>query len=147
MMTKAEVGTLLLLASGLDRFVQVGPVTTDAWMYALSGHDVTLEQAQQACVNHYTGPDGGRPFTVAHVVALVSLDNRTALVAIEADVRSAKARGLIAKTWPARERLPENVARRLYGLRAAEREAAAERSAIDQGPGTPVDVGTVGRSA
>lgn len=147
MITKPEVGALLLFASGLDRFVQVDRVTTDAWFRVLADLDVTHVQAEQACINHYTGPDASRPFTVAHVVALVTVDNRTARLAVEADVRSAKARGLVAKSWPPRELLPERVREALFNLRYFERVAAAERFALDQGPGTPVDVGAVGRIA
>lgn len=147
MMTKKEIGLLLLLASGLDRFVIVNNVTTDAWLRALDGVDVNLEQAKQACVNHYTGPDSGRQFTVAHVVALVTADNRSTTYAVEADVRSAKARGLVEKSWPPRDLLPERVRDALFTLRDLERVAAAERFALDQGPGAPADVGTVGRIA
>jgi hypothetical protein len=147
MITKPEVGALLLFASGLDRFVQVDRVTTDAWFRVLADLDVTHAQAEQACINHYTGPDAGRPFTVAHVVALVTVDNRTARLAVEADVRSAKARGLVEKSWPPRDLLPERVREALFNLRDLERVAAAERFALDQGPGKPADVGTVGRIA
>ena len=146
MMTKKEIGLLLLLASGLDRFVIVNGVTTDAWLRALEDVDVNLEQAKQACVNHYTGPDAGRQFTVAHVVALVTADNRSTAYAIEADVRSAKARDLIAKSWPARQLLPVEVRDALFTLREFERRQATDRLALDQGDGVPANVGTVGRS-
>lgn len=147
MMTKKEIGTLLLFASGLDRFVQVGPVNTDAWLRVLSGYDVSYTQAEQACINHYTGPDANRPFTVAHVVALVAADDRSAIASVEADVRSAKARGLVAASWPSRERLPELVRDALFTLRERERRTAAEMFDQDQIAGPPVDVGTVGRRA
>ena len=127
MISKAEIGKLLLLAHGLDRFVLVNEVVTDAWLRALSGHGVRYEQAEQACVNHYTGPDGGRPFTVAHVVAFVTVDNRTASAAIEADVRSAKAHGLIEKSWPARDLLPADIRDALFTLREFERRQATDR--------------------
>jgi hypothetical protein len=146
MMTKKDIGHLLLLASGLDRFVTVNAVTTDAWLRALQGVDVTPEQAEQACVDHYTGPDAGRQFTVAHVVALATADSRNTTAAIEADVRSAKARGLIERSWPARNRLPADVRDALFTLREYERRRAGERLALDEGGGTPADVGNVGRS-
>ncbi|MFC5930877.1 hypothetical protein [Cryobacterium melibiosiphilum] len=124
----------------------VNDVTTDAWLRALQDVDVNLEQAKQACVNHYTGPDAGRQFTVAHVVALVTVDNRSNLNAIEADVRSAKARGLIEKSWPSRNLLPPDIRDALFTLREFERRAATDRLALDEGDGVPADVGTVGRS-
>jgi hypothetical protein len=145
MITKPEIGTLLLFASGLDRFVQVDRVTTDAWFRVLANRDVTYAQAEQACIDHYTGPDAGRQFTVAHVVALVTVDNRSNLNAIEADVRSAKARGLIDKSWPSRNLLPPDIRDALFTLREFERRQASDRLALDQGDGVPVDVGTVGR--
>lgn len=133
MMDKEQVGFLLLFASGLDRFVDVNDVTTDAWLRVLSDYDVTYEQAEKACIDHYTGPDGSRPFTVAHVVAQITANDRTATAAIAADVRSAKARGLIAKSWPERDRLPDGPRAELFRLRELERGAAAERWAIEQG--------------
>ena len=145
MMTKKEIGHLLLLASGLDRFVTVNDVTTDAWLRAMQGVDVNLEQAKQACVNHYTGPEAGRQFTVAHVVALVAADNRSTAYAIEADVRSAKARGLIDKSWPSRNLLPPDIRDALFTLREFERRAATDRLALDEMPDAPADIGPVGR--
>ena len=142
-MNKAEVGVLLLLASGLDRFVQVDQVTTDAWYKVLSAHNVTYAQAEQACIDHYTGPDGGRPFTVAHVIAAVAVSDRTAQNAIEADVRSAKARGLIEKSWPERDMLPDDVRDALFTLRDMERRTAAERFEFDQLPEKPIETGEV----
>jgi len=144
-MNKAEVGVLLLLASGLDRFVQVDQVTTDAWYKVLSSHTVTYAQAEQACIDHYTGPDGSRPFTVAHVIAAVAASDRTAQNAIEADVRSAKARGLIEKSWPERVLLPESIRNALFTLRDAERRAAETRFEFDQLPENPIDTGDIGR--
>ena len=132
MMTKEEIAVLLLLASGLDRFVIVNDVTTDAWMRALEDHDVTFLQAEQACINHYTGMDAGRPFSVAHVVALVAVDNRSTAQAIEADVRSAKARGLVEKSWPERELLPAEIRAQLAVARDESR-ATAQALPIEAG--------------
>ena len=145
-MNKAEVGVLLLLASGLDRFVQVDQVTTDAWYKVLSAHNVTYAQAEQACIDHYTGPDGGRPFTVAHVIAAVAVSDRTAQNAIEADVRSAKARGLIEKSWPDRELLPEDIRNALFTLRDGERRAARTRFELDHlEDDNPIDTDDIGK--
>jgi len=145
MITKPEIGALLLFASGLDRFVQVDRVTTDAWFRVLANVDVTHAQAEQACIQHYTGPDSNRPFTVAHVVAFVTADNRSTVKAIEDDVRSAKARGLISKGWPDRRALPDDVKDALLTLRDLERRAATTRDELEQGGGSPADVGAVGR--
>ena len=67
--------------------------------------------------------------------------------AIEEDVRSAKARGLVEKGWPDRQLLPEDVRQALFTLRDGERRAALERSELDRLEGAPIDPGTVGRVA
>jgi len=144
MMTKAEIGKLLLFASGLDRFVQVGPVNTDAWFRVLGDCGATYAQAESACIAHYTGPDANRPFTVAHVVALVAADNRSAVASIAADVRSAKARGLIERYWPEREPLPFDVRHALLTLRERENRTLRDLFDTDQ-IGSPIDPGQVGR--
>jgi len=144
MMSKPEIGKLLLFASGLDRFVQVDAVTVDAWFRVLSETGATYAQGEQACINHYTGPDAGRQFTVAHVVALVAADGRSAVASVAADVRSAKARGLVAKSWPEREPLPADVRDALFTIRERERRTARELFDTDQ-IGSPADVGVIGR--
>lgn len=132
MMTKAEVGKLLLFASGLDRFVQVDQVTVDAWFRVLSGMDATYDVAERACIAHYTGTDAGRPFSVAHVTAAVAESNRSAQVLVEADVRSAKARGLVSRDWPARELLPLEVRNQL-ALARDQARATADALPIETG--------------
>jgi hypothetical protein len=132
MMSKAEIGKLLLLASGLDRFVQVDTVTVDAWWRVLSEHDGTYEMAESACIAHYTGPDAGRPFSVAHVVAVVASGNRSAQASIEADVRSAKARGMVSRDWPERELLPAEIRAQLAVARDESR-ATAQALPIEAG--------------
>lgn len=143
-MSKPDIGKLLLFASGLDRFVQVDAVTVDAWFRVLSETGATYQQGEQACINHYTGPDANRPFTVAHVVALVAADNRSAVASIAADVRSAKARSLIDRSWPERDPLPADVRDALFTIRERERRIARELFDTDQ-IGSPVDVGQIGR--
>ena len=144
MMSKPEIGKLLLFASGLDRFVQVDAVTVDAWFRVLSDAGATYAQAEQACINHYTGPDANRPFTVAHVVALVAADNRSSIASVASDVRSAKARLLIDKRWPEREPLPADVRDALLTLRERENRVMRDLFDTDQ-IGSPIDVGIVGR--
>jgi hypothetical protein len=121
-MNKVEVGQLLAIASGFDRFVTVDRVTTEAWFLALK--DVPYPLAQQAAVAHYTGPHGTKPLTVRDVLAAVEVDTRMTDDAIEADVRSAKARGLIGRDWPKREPLPGDVAARLSLARQRDVEEA-----------------------
>ncbi|TFB96547.1 MULTISPECIES: hypothetical protein [unclassified Cryobacterium] len=144
-MNMVEVGQVLTIASGFDRFITVDRVTTSAWFLVLSGVD--FEEAKVATVAHFIGPQAKEIFSVRHILAAVADAGRNAPAAIEADVRSAKARGLVAVSWPSRERLPELVRDALFTLRERERRSAAEMFDQDQIAGSPVDVGTVGRRA
>jgi len=139
-MNKPEVGLLLLFASGLDRFVQVDQVTTDAWFRVLSKHDVTYEQAEQACIDHYTGPDGGKPFTVAHVVKAAGITNRATTKLIQADVRAARARRIVEADWPESRPLNELQAAQLRAARDADRAESIKYAQID-GPVEHMDHG------
>ena len=121
-MNKVEVGQLLTIASGFDRFVTVDRVTTEAWFLALK--DVPYALAQQAVVDHFTGPEGGKPLGVHNILKAVEHQSRMTDDAIEADVRSAKARGLIGRDWPKREPLPGDVAAHLSLARQKDIEAA-----------------------
>ena len=143
-MNKTQVGQILTLASGFDRFITVDRVTTEAWFLALGNVDYT--EAQAATVAHFTGPIAKEVFSVRHILAAVTFDSRNTTAAIEADVRSAKARGLIDKSWPSRNLLPADIRDALFTLREFERRAATDRLALDELDGSPADVGTVGRA-
>ena len=137
-----EVENLLLFASGLDHFVTVDKVTADAWFFVLSGYEITLEQAMQACTDHYMGPDGGRQFTVRHVVASAEIANRSSRKLIETDVRSARARKIVDADWPESEPLTPVLAARLAAARAADRESA-ELLSVGTATGVAGDLGVI----
>lgn len=139
-MNLPEVGKLLLFASGLDRFVQVDQVTTSAWHRVLSKHEVTYAQAEQACIDHYTGPEGGKPFTVAHVVASAGIANRATTKLIQADVRAARARRIVEPDWPESRPLTEHLSAQLRAARDADR-AESIRYAQIEGPVEHMDHG------
>ena len=143
-MNKTQVGQILTLASGFDRFITVDRVTTEAWFLAI-GH-LDYNDAKTATVGHFTGPIAKEVFGVRHILNASADSGRSTAAAIEADVRSAKARGLIDRSWPARNLLPGDIRDALFTLREFERRAATERLALDDGSGVPADVGTVGRS-
>lgn len=142
-MNKVEVGQILTIASGFDRFITVDRVTTEAWFLAL--HQVPYEDAQAATVAHFTGPNAKETFSVRHILNAVAATNRLTTSAIEDDVRSAKARGLVESSWPARELLPPDIRDALFTVRQLERRAAEERSRFDELESAPVNVGEVGR--
>lgn len=134
-MNKLEVGQVLTIASGFDRFIAVDRVTTEAWFLALSGID--FEEAKAATVAHFVGPIAKETFGVRHILNAVADSGRNTAAAIEADVRSAKARGLIEKSWPARDLLPDDVRDALFTLRDLERRTAANMLELDQVDGVP----------
>ncbi|WP_104128026.1 hypothetical protein [Cryobacterium sp. Y57] len=142
-MNKTQVAQILTIASGFDRFIVVDRVTTEAWFMALE--QVNYDEAMAATVGHFTGPIAKEVFSVRHILNTVADGGRNSASAIEADVRSAKARGLIEKSWPSRNLLPPDIRDALFTLREFERRQATDRLALDQGDGVPADVGTVGR--
>lgn len=144
-MNKVEVGQLLTIASGFDRFITVDRVTTEAWFLALE--HVDYAEAQAATVAHFTGPQAKETFAVRHILDAVAYSERKSPAQIAADVRSAKGRGLIGKGWPETDLLPEDVRDALFTIRDTERRAAKTRSDLEQSMvGRPADVGSVGRA-
>lgn len=145
-MDKIEIGKLLTIAAGFDNR-KVDRITVEAWALVPEMGAADFEAAKAAVVAHQTGPNRGEYLTVGHIVAALRIGGRSTLAAVEADVRSAKARGLIEPSWGARTPLPPDAADALFTLREGERRAAAERFAFDQIEGVPVDVGEVGMRA
>ena len=121
-MNKVEVGQLLTIASGFDRFVTVDRVTTEAWFLVLG--DVDYADAQRVVIEHYTGPKAKEPLAVRHILEGVRVASRSTPEAIETDVRAAKARGLLEPSYPAREPLPADVKALLFAARERDRETA-----------------------
>jgi len=122
-MNATEAAKLLTVAAGFDRR-QVTEITATAWAAALTGHD--YQECETAIIAHHRDPaTRGQYLTVGHVLDRVEAARRDVrAVDIEADVRSAKARGLIGQDWPRRDPLPESIARRLADLRELDRSEA-----------------------
>lgn len=114
-MNKLETAQLLTVASGFDRFVRADELTTTAWQMVLKR--VPYKLAEAAVLAHYSGPDATRQLMPFHVLSAVEKEARLSKALIEEDVRSAKARGLVAQSWPADELLDEDVRERLFALR------------------------------
>jgi hypothetical protein len=112
---KIEVAKVLVAASGFDRFIVADEVTTSAWLWALG--DVEFEDAMSSVLKHFTGAQASERFGVHHILATVASLGRLSSASVEADVRSAKARGLVSKDWPDRERLPADVQQSLSDAR------------------------------
>lgn len=144
-MNKVEIAKLLTIASGFDRR-DVDDVTIEAWALVPEFIAADYNAAVAAVVAHQTGPKRTEYLTIGHIVDALRVDGRSTLAAVEADVRSAKARGLIDSSWPARQPLPDDVRDGLMTLREHERRAADAWLALDGLPNNPIDIPTVGRA-
>ncbi len=121
-MNKTEVAQLLTVASGFDRR-QVDELTVTAWHQVPEIAAANYDDAVKVVVAHQTAPEAAEYFTVRHLVAGMRKAKRTA--DIEADVRSAKARGIISESWPKRMPLNFPDAEKLAELRERDRQEAA----------------------
>lgn len=142
-MNEPEVRRLLSLISGGYDNRTLTAITAEVWTMELA--DTDFDIAWQAVRNHFRKPSPREYLSLDVLLEQIRVDTRQTPTAIEEDVRSAKARGLIEASWPRREPLPREVAERLARARAEFAETAA---AIEAGVvATPraLDVGTVGR--
>jgi hypothetical protein len=141
-MNKPEVGKLLLLASGFDRRI-VDDLTVSSWFSVPAIQQANFEDAAAAVIAHQTGPNKDKYLTVGLVCDYITGVNRQSADAIAADVRSARARGLVAKNWDERDPIPEEARTRLAALRDESRQYANVYGEIEVGRN--VDFGEVGR--
>lgn len=128
-MTKTEIAQLLTIVAGFDHFIVPSEVNVEAWHLAL-GH-VDYQLAQRAVIAHYASPEGRKSITVADILIALQGEERGAMAQIEADVRSAKARGIVPKDWPARLKLEPHHATRLATAREQDRVTAMGYQAVE----------------
>ena len=142
-MNEPEVRRLLgYISAGYDNR-QLSAATATVWTEELG--DVDYDTAKQAVRNHFRKPSPREYLSLDVLLEQIRVDTRQTPTAIEEDVRSAKARGLIEASWPKREPLPREVAERLARARA---EFAATAAAIESGvvvSPRAIEVGLVGR--
>lgn len=125
-MNDLEAAKLLTIAAGFDRR-QVTEMTARAWAAALS--DQSYSDCERAVIEHYRDADTRREYlSVGHVLDRVEQWQRASRKQIEDDVRSAKARGLIDRDWPARDRLPADVAQALADARTRDADTSRQLS-------------------
>lgn len=141
-MNKKEVAELLAIISGLDRFQAADRIAVEAWFLLPDIQAATLEDARQVVIDHFTY--GAKNLTAGDLNALLRNVNRQDREAIAADVRSARARGLVARDWDERTPIPEQVRQRLTQLRDESRQHAHVYGELEVG--NNVDFGTVGRN-
>ena len=125
-MTPSEVADLLSLSVELDRYATADKMTREkvvAWAAVLASEApaMTFDEAQAATIRYYG--TAGESLTVFALIDAWKLGKRMLPHQIAADVRSAKARGLIGDHDP-RVPLPAEVAARLAAARANDREVA-----------------------
>lgn len=125
-MTPSEVADLLSLSVELDRYATAEKMTREkvvAWAAVLASEapTMTFDEAQAATIRYYG--NAGESLTVFALIDAWKQDRRMLPHQIAADVRSAKARGLIGSHDP-RVPLPADVAERLAAARAADRDSA-----------------------
>lgn len=118
-MNKIETATALTIAAGFDNR-RVDDVMVAAWLEVLGEYD--LPTVKQAIIDHHRDPVTRHAYlNVGHVLDRVERAKRARSRDIEADVRSAKARGLVSKDWPDRQQLAPDVMERLAAAREADR--------------------------
>lgn len=124
-----EAAKLLTVAGGFDNR-RADEINTTAWLAALGQY--TYSECEAAVISHFTDTATRHEYLrVGHVLDRLEASNRVRTADVEADVRSAKARGLIAQDHPRKEPLPASVADRLAEARRAD---AAEATML----GAPV---------
>lgn len=131
-MNKAEIAALLGVASGFDNR-KPNHLAVEAWSMVPELQAATYEAALNAVVAHQTGPKRHEYLTVAHIVDALTEGRRDSRTAVAADVRSAKARGLISRDHSEKTPLPPDVSDALQTLRELDRRAAPEQSEIEAG--------------
>ncbi len=129
-MNQREAGELLTIASAFDRWITVNDATSTAWAYALA--DVPADLGKRAVLAHYTGADAHKQLMPADIIKAVEREARLTRPQVEADVRSAKARGLIGQEWPEAKLLPDDVRGRLAAAREGDRQVFLELGAPDR---------------
>lgn len=122
-MKKTEVAQLLTILSGYDRR-QVDEITVEAWHAVPEIARADYDTARAIVIAHQTGPEAAEYFAVRHLVAGLRRRHRNTRGDVETDVRSAKARGLVAPDWPLRDPLPDDIAEQLAAARELDRQEA-----------------------
>lgn len=128
-MNKTETAQLLTIASGFDRR-QVDAMTVEAW-HAVIG-EYTLAQAQRALMDHYRDPETRHTYLgVANILDRLEVIKRARSRDVEADVRSAQARGIVPEDWPRRKPLEPAAAEALARARERDRAEAITHGASE----------------
>lgn len=126
-MRPSEVAELLIIDAGLNRFASSANQSAEkavAWAAAINvkAEAMPFEEARELVVEHYASTSD--PLTPFALIEAWERRHRRTPAQIAADVRSAKARGIVRPTWPRNKPLLPQDAARLAEARAAERPPA-----------------------
>ena len=138
-MQLAEVGKLLAIIRSFDNR-RLDESTARAWKIMIDKHvpDAEFEEAQEVVLDWFAHENPY--FEVRHLLEGLRKRYRRHPAQVEADVRSAKARGLVDQDWPSRKVLPFTVAKRLDEARRRDREVAPDEIEGGESP-LALDVG------
>lgn len=133
-MRASEIADLLIINAGLDPFTSVGRQSEEravvwAKVLSLGAPGITYAEAEHILLEHYV--DATKSITPADIVAKYRAMRRLRPDEIRGDVRSARARGLIAADWPESRPVPPNVAAALATIRSGENRVMRELGAPD----------------
>ena len=132
-----ETTTLLALVASFDNR-KVDEARSAAWHSVL--RDVDFEDAKQVVLRHFAAPNDY--LTVSHVIEGVLRMHRRLPKQIEADVRAARARGIVDTDWSETVPLDSAAAARLAAARAGDRVMSEQLSVAAPG-GTSGDLGVI----
>ena len=129
-MQLAEVGKLLAIIRSFDNR-KLDESTAVAWKMMLDREvpAASFEQAAEVVMDWFS--TANPYFEVRHLVDGLKRLLRLTPKAIADDVRSAKARGLVDVSWPARDPLPPAVSAALESARAEARVDPGELTGAD----------------
>lgn len=133
-MKPSEVAELLIVDAGLNRYASAANQSAEkavAWAAALNlkAPSLGFVEARSLVVEHYASSD--ESLTPYALIEAWERKHRRLPHQIRADVRSARARGLVGREHRDSEPLPDHVAAALLGLRAKE---ASDVPAVEAGP-------------
>lgn len=133
-----ETTTLLALVASFDNR-KVDEARSAAWHSIL--RDVDFEDAKQVVVAHFSHPNDY--LTVSHITEGVLRMHRRLPKQIEADVRAARARGIVDADWPESAPLSSSAAGRLAAARAGDLDVSEQLSLGATGANIAGDLGVI----
>lgn len=133
-MKPSEVAELLIVDAGLNRYASAANQSAEkavAWAAALNlkAADLGFMEARDLVVEHYASSE--ESLTPYALIELWERKHRRLPHQVRADVRSAKARGLIPREHRESDPIPSHAAAALLGLRTKE---VAEVQAYEVSP-------------